>query len=259
MRQSGKIVRIGGLALSADEPRVCIPVMGKSLEELAASAERAAQAQADVIELRMDSVDAMPDAGAAIEACRRVRAHAQSIPLLFTLRTARDGGNGSADAEAYEALLREVCRQKAADAVDCELSAGEEAFVRIAGYAHDADMIVVGSSHEFGEIGDMEKAAYWLRKQQRLGADVCKAAVMTRTRAEAMHAAYVLTRTGETLDRPMIGIAMGPAGVVTRICAQCMGSCITFATAGEASAPGQIDAKELRGALKTVRSAMASS
>ena len=54
----------------------------------------------------------------------------------------------------------------------------------------------------------------------------------------------------------MIAIAMGPAGIVTRIGAACTGSCLTFGTAGEASAPGQIDAVRLRAALEIVQDAI---
>ncbi|MBQ2991465.1 MAG: type I 3-dehydroquinate dehydratase [Clostridia bacterium] len=255
--QSGRIVRIGGLALGGGMPKICIPVMGADIGQIAQAAERAQRARADLIELRIDSLAPSPSAQEAIDACGCVRQHAPGTPLLFTQRTVRDGGRGSADAAAYEALLTEICAQRAADAVDCELSVGEEAFVRIVRAAHEAGMAVVGSSHEFGHIGDMERAGQWLLAQKRLGADVLKAAVMTHTKAEAMQAAWVMTRTAEKLDAPVIAIAMGAAGVITRIGAQCMGSCLTFGTAGDASAPGQMDALELRRVLETVHAAMA--
>ena len=110
------------------------------------------------------------------------------------------------------------------DAVDCELSAGEQAFVRIAEQAKRAGVLLVGSSHEFCEIGDMQRAAQWLKRQEALGADVCKAAVMTRTNAEAFALAQVYASVYEQLTIPMIAIAMGPAGIVTRIGAACTGS-----------------------------------
>lgn len=49
---------------------------------------------------------------------------------------------------------------------------------------------------------------------------------------------------------------MGTLGTATRICGEAMGSCLTFGTAGEASAPGQMDAKALRQALEMVHEAM---
>ena len=56
--------------------------------------------------------------------------------------------------------------------------------------------------------------------------------------------------TDEQLEAPLIAIAMGPLGVITRIGGAFMGSCLTFGTAGQASAPGQIDTLKLRAALE---------
>lgn len=251
-----KTVRLGGVVLGEGMPKICVPVMGESLEGIRAAAARAAEAGADVIELRMDSLDAESDKKTAIAACRAVREAAGSVPLLFTQRTRRDGGAGSTDAEAYETLLRAVAAAGVCEAIDCELSAGDEAFARIVQAAHEAGVAVVGSSHEFGEIGDMDRAAQWLHRQAALGADIVKAAVMTKTREGALEAALTMTRAGGQIAAPMIAIAMGPAGVLTRIGGACMGSCLTFGTAGEASAPGQIDAVKLRQALEIIESAI---
>ena len=236
-------------------PKICIPVMGRDILAIAEAARRACAAGADLIELRIDSLSSMPSVKEALEACRAVREAAPDTALLFTLRTQRDGGPGNSDTAAYEELLCMVCAEKVADAVDCELSAGKDVFERIVHSAHASGIAVVGSSHEFGEIGDMGRVQHWLEEQARLGADICKAAVMTHSRTQAMEAAYVMTRTGAGLEQPVIAIAMGPAGVITRIGAECMGSCLTFGTAGEASAPGQIDANTLRVSLETVHAA----
>lgn len=250
-------VRLGGVVLGEGMPKICVPVMGKSIGEIAQAAARARDAQADIIELRIDSLSAMPDMQTAEAACRAVREQAPGTALLFTLRTARDGGAGDADAQAYEALLTSMIASGVCDGVDCELSVGREAFSRIARRAKEAGVTLVGSSHEFGEIGEMERAAQWLLEQQALGADVCKAAVMTKTRVRALEAALMFAKAKERLAIPMIGIAMGPAGAITRIGGACMGSCLTFGTAGEASAPGQIDAVTLRRALEIMQSAIA--
>lgn len=251
-----RTVRLGRVTLGEGMPAVCVPVMGRTIAEIARAAARAKAARADVIELRMDSMADRPQPQEAMDACRAVRGSAGETPLLFTLRTGRDGGAGTTDVRAYEALLGAVMESRACDAVDCELSAGEPVFARLAEQAKRAGIALVGSSHEFGEIGDMRRAAQWLKRQEELGADVCKAAVMTRTNAEAFALAQVYAGAYEQLTIPMIAIAMGPAGVITRVGAACMGSCLTFGTAGEASAPGQIDAERLRTALEIIQDAI---
>ena len=250
---SKKTVRLGRVTLGEGMPKICVPVMGCTVQDIRAAALRAAKAQADLLELRADSLGEMPDTGLAIEACRAAR-EAQ-LPLIFTLRTRRDGGAGSGDAAAYEALLCAVARAGVCEAVDCELSAGEACFARVVDAAHGADVKVIGSSHEFGEIGDMNRAADWLLRQAALGADVCKAAVMARTGVQALEAALVMARAGERIDAPIIAIAMGAAGVLTRVGGACTGSCLTFGTAGEASAPGQMDARTLRRVMESIQQA----
>ena len=73
----------------------------------------------------------------------------------------------------------------------------------------------------------------------------------------------VLTLMQATLDRyaesetPLITMSMGALGCVSRLCGELTGSCLTFGTAGEASAPGQIPAGALRTALEIVHTAFA--
>lgn len=237
-----------GVTLGEGIPKVCVSITGKTVQQMVFGAMRAEEAGAQILELRMDSLCAAPDAQAAIDACVSVRS-ATALPLLFTLRTARDGGAGAPEQAAYEALLCAVAKARVCDAVDVELSVGEAAFVRIVQCAHTHGVSVVGSSHEFGELADVHQAGAWLTRQRALGADICKAAVMPKSRAQAYALMATMAEAGEALDAPMIAIVMGPYGAATRVCAQTMGSCLTFGAVGTPSAPGQIEAGALRNML----------
>ena len=61
----------------------------------------------------------------------------------------------------------------------------------------------------------------------------------------------------DALTQPIIAISMGEMGMSTRICAEAMGSCLSFGTAGAASAPGQMEAGALRESLALVHRALA--
>ena len=71
----------------------------------------------------------------------------------------------------------------------------------------------------------------------------------------------VLTLMQATLDRyaesetPLITMSMGALGCVSRLCGELTGSCLTFGTAGEASAPGQMDARTLRRVMESIQQA----
>lgn len=244
------------VTLGEGRPAVCVPVMGKSLAELAASARQAAQAQADVLELRADSLCAMPEPQVAAAMCEAVREAAPGIALLFTLRTARDGGEGAAQCDAYEALLCALVewREPLFDALDCELSVGEAAFSRIVAKAHAAGISVVGSSHDFSRTPEEAQIVATLRTMERLGADVCKIAVMPQSRRDVLTLMRAGLEAEETLCAPVIAISMGALGTLTRIGAQTLGSCLTFGAAGTCSAPGQMDARTLRGILELLQS-----
>ena len=234
------------VALGEGIPKVIVSVMGKTENELIAGAENALAAGAQILELRIDSVGEKIGVDEAIDVSRAVRGVSGETPLLFTMRTKRDGGAGSMDKAYYEALLCEVIRSGICDAVDVELSVGEEAFSRIAAFAHDSGVSVVGSSHEFGEIGDVQKVGTWFAAQEALGADVCKAAVMPHSREETLELMLEMVRAGGKLSVPYAAIVMGGMGVMSRVCAAALGSCMTFGSAGQASAPGQIEAAKLR-------------
>lgn len=244
-----KTARLGALALGEGSAAVCAPVMGRSVGEIAACAAAAKEAGADMIELRIDSLAPCPDAELAAQAIAAAKA-ASGLPLLFTLRTVRDGGPGTGDAAAYEALLLAAVKANGCDGIDCELSVGEAAFSRIARAAHEESVCVFASAHEFGRLGDPARIARWYAQGEKLGADVCKAAVMADSGEEALAAALEMARAGGRLGVPHIAIVMGRHGVFTRVCCGVTGSCLTFASAGQASAPGQLDVKSVRQMLR---------
>ncbi len=249
------VARWGRLTLGEGLPKIAVPVMGRDLSALRAAAARAASAGADAVELRADSLSPMPTLQEALAACRAVYEGAGDLPLLFTLRTARDGGAGDPDARAYEALLCALADARACEAIDCELSVGEEAFARVARAAHAAGVSLVGSSHAFTPGVPGETAREWLLRQRACGADVCKAALMAASDEEALCLSHAMLCASREVGAPCILIVMGRFGLLSRAGAELLGSCLTFGTAGEASAPGQMDARALRGVIEALHAA----
>ena len=85
-----------------------------------------------------------------------------------------------------------------------------------------------------------------MRKMQEMGGDVVKLAVMPETGEDVLCLmAASLDMRERYADRPFVTMSMGPMGAVTRISGGLTGSAITFGTAGEASAPGQLPARKL--------------
>ena len=53
-------------------------------------------------------------------------------------------------------------------------------------------------------------------------------------------------------DRPIITMSMSKLGIISRLSGEVFGSAATFGALKKASAPGQIDIKELRSVLTTI-------
>ncbi|KZU91305.1 3-dehydroquinate dehydratase I [Lactiplantibacillus plantarum] len=57
----------------------------------------------------------------------------------------------------------------------------------------------------------------------------------------------------QTLPQPVITMSMGDLGKVSRLAGEVFGSCLSFATVGAASAPGQIALENLRPELEDLK------
>ena len=57
-------------------------------------------------------------------------------------------------------------------------------------------------------------------------------------------------------DRPIITMSMAGLGSISRIACEAFGSCLTFGSGAQASAPGQIGAEKLHQALQIVHDAL---
>ena len=92
---------------------------------------------------------------------------------------------------------------------------------------------------------------------QDMGADIPKMAVMPQTKKDVL---TLLSATEEMAsdyaDRPIITMSMAGLGSISRIACEAFGSCLTFGSGAQASAPGQIGAEELHQALQIVHDAL---
>lgn len=237
----------------ADTCRIIVPVTAL-LPQPAAALARTAAAAGDLVELRLDALADQSPAGLAW-AVQTVRRAIGETPLLVTLRTLGEGGAADLDPAAYTAALRALCAGAGADIdlLDVEFSAGADACARLRAAAHEAGAGVVFSAHDFRTTPDTGAMTALLTAMADAGADVAKLAV---TPADPADAARLLQATAQAAalrpETPLLTMAMGPLGAVTRVCGAAFGVCASFGTAGAASAPGQPDAAALRTALSAL-------
>ncbi len=277
-------LRTRGLALGQGRPKIALPLVAATSDELCAQAAAALAAGADLVEWRADAFAALPTAPARqtgaqhpfdaavpernslnkgsaaapspaniVSTLALVRDVVGELPLLFTFRTPGEGGEGSQPGPvAYEELYRAVLSTGHADLVDIELSRGEALCRKLVNAAHAAGALAVLSSHDFEKTPDDAEMLSRLRHMRALGADLPKLAVWPQSEADVLRLLAVCEAYTKSEDGgPLIAISMGKLGRVSRVAAGLFGSVLTFAAlpGSEGSAPGQLETGALRSML----------
>jgi len=219
--------------------------MAKTVEAAEQQARAIAAFDADLVEWRADGLAVpLPSATLAIIA-DDLREIVAPKPLMFTWRTSNEGGQAAPGADdAYADITAAVIRAKTADLVDVEVR--HEAATGLLAIAKECGVPVIGSWHDIQTTPDADTIVAALQQAEAMGADVAKVAV---TPQDATDVATVLTATARaaaTVTIPLLTVAMGDIGQVSRVFGHVFGSQATFATAGQASAPGQPDISALR-------------
>ena len=232
-------------------PKICVPIVGVTKEAIIEEAKTIAALSADIVEWRADwyeDVFLFEDVRSVLKSLREIL---QETPLLFTLRTAKEGGEKSIDNATYIALNKAVIESGEIDLLDVELFSGDKVVEEIIGYAHQNQVKVIASNHDFEKTPSKEEIISRLQKMQEMGADILKIAVMPKSSKDVI---TLLAATEEMstnyAKQPIVTMSMSRDGVISRLAGEIFGSAITFGAAGKASAPGQISVQELRKVLE---------
>ncbi len=110
----------------------------------------------------------------------------QKKPLLFTFRSAKEGGEQAISTEAYIALNRAAIDSGLVDMIDLELFTGDDQVKETVAYAHAHDVKVVMSNHDFHKTPEAEEIIARLRKMQSFDADIPKIALMPQSTSDVL-------------------------------------------------------------------------
>ena len=188
---------------------------------------------------------------------KKLRCALGTLPLLFTFRTKKEGGEKEITMEQYTALNLAVAASGDADLIDVEIFSGDGVVKANIDGIHKAGALVVGSNHDFFATPEKDDIVSRLRKMQEMGADIPKIAVMPKSTADVLTLLAATAEMHETYaDRPIITMSMSAKGVISRLSCEAFGSAMTFGAVGQVSAPGQIPVEQLRQVLDILHSAL---
>ena len=237
-----KTVLLRGVEIGAGRPKIIVPIVGKTEQEILDKAAELVQAKPDVVEWRVDYFQGVGDVQRVVDTARELN---EAL------------GEKEIGMEDYTALNRAVAQSSYVDAVDVEIFSGDEVVRKNIAAIHDAGAAVVGSSHEFHRTPEHAELIYRLRKMQDMGADILKVAVMPQNKADVL---TLLSATEEMYrlyaQRPLLTMSMASDGVISRLCGEVFGSAATFGMVGQGSAPGQIPADQLEQVLEILHRAL---
>lgn len=252
------IVEINGLKIGEGMTKICVPVVAENIEEIKSQADRIMLTPADIVEWRVDYLKQVEDISSVMAALDELREHIIEKPVLFTFRTAAEGGEKAVSTEKYIEIYEAVIKSGKAELVDIELMLGDDVVSRLIKNAHENGVKTVLSNHDFNATPSVDIMTDRLMKMKSLGADIAKIAVMPGCAYDVL-SLFMASENMKHTDNPVpvIAVSMGHVGLISRIAGETFGSAVTFASAGKASAPGQIDADELDAVLNTIHHSMA--
>lgn len=248
---------IGKIRIGEGIPKIIVPLTEKEDEGLLTELERVKAVEPDLVEWRADMYGKAGDERAVLQMLSQLKGKAGETLLLFTYRTRGEGGRGDGSFPSYKRLLEEVIRSGKTDLVDIEMDTAGCAIDELVALAKGNGVFVVMSRHDFEKTPQKEEIIESLRRMEKMGADIPKIATMATGPEDVI---TMLEATWEMKSihatRPFIAIAMGKAGIVSRLTAGIFGSAATFASGMNVSAPGQIPVSEMRTVLNLLHNQM---
>lgn len=251
-------IELKGRRIGEGRPKLIAPTTAKNEKDLLAAVRTlAGLPKLDMIEVRLDYLGRLePEKYAAVS--RAAYEAAGGKIVLVTLRNGTDGGGFVIDDRLYEEANAAIVSEGRADIIDFELFRSRPVIERLTAKAHGRGVKVIISDHEFKFMPDEAEIIRRLLLEEALGADILKIALMAHCPEDAL---AVMSATAKMrhyyTSRPMLTMAMGKYGVLTRITGEGFGSDLTFASVGgKASAPGQIPLDACAEVLETLHLGM---
>ncbi|OTG60588.1 type I 3-dehydroquinate dehydratase [Acinetobacter sp. ANC 3903] len=234
--------------------KTIVPITAKTAEQAIAQAQVIANnPNADVAEFRIDLLEFSADTKKVIALGQQLNQILKDKPLIATIRTHNEGGKMTVSDQDYEKIYREYLKKPFMQLLDIEMFRDAGSVAKLTQLAHDKKVLVIMSNHDFAKTPDQQDIENRLLKQDQMGADILKIAVMPKSKQDVFTLMNATLAVSQKSQKPLLTMSMGQLGTISRVATANMGGSLSFGMIGEASAPGQIDVTQLKQLLKTVQ------
>lgn len=248
------IYQVKNLNIGELPVKTIVPITAKTKQQAIEQAKIIAEnSNADIAEFRIDLLDFASDNKAVIALGKELNQILKNKPLIATIRTANEGGQLKVSDADYEKIYSAYLKQPFMQLLDIEMFRDSGSVKRLTQLAHKNKVLVIMSNHDFDKTPTQQDIEQRLLKQDQLGADVLKIAVMPKSKQDVFTLMNATLNVSQKTPKPLLTMSMGRLGTISRIATANMGGSMSFGMIGEASAPGQIDVKQLKQLLNVVQ------
>lgn len=234
--------------------KTIVPITAKTKEQALAQAQVIANtADADLAEFRIDLLSFASDTKQVIALGHELKKILGNKPMIATIRTKNEGGQLEISDVDYGKTYQAYLKNPFMDWLDVEMFRDQKVVSEIVQKAHQKKVLVVMSNHDFQKTPSQDEIEKRLLKQDQMGADILKIAVMPKSKQDVFTLMNATLKVSQQTTKPLLTMSMGQLGTISRVATANMGGSYSFGMIGEASAPGQIDVTKLKQILKTVQ------
>lgn len=247
------VVKVRNVAIGEGIPKICAPLVGKTLIELLKEVNYLKELPLDLVEWRVDFYDDFLKIDKVKTVLEEIKKVLINTPIIFTFRSLKEGGQKEVSREYYVQLNKEMIRTKLVDIVDIELFNDKQHIEDIISTAEENGVAVILSAHDFEKTPSKDEMLDRYQRAVSLGAHIFKLAVMPNSTEDVINLLDATRIMKEGYGNiPIITMAMGNMGLISRISGEIFGSAITFGAGKEVSAPGQIPVEDLRKIINAI-------
>jgi 3-dehydroquinate dehydratase type I len=219
--------------------QVCVSVSPKTVEEAFCLIEKAETKNADLIEIRLDSLKKY-DHTADIPHCSKT-------PLIATNKSLQHHGKFSGSEIERQKILIKAARN-GFEYVDVDLSTPN--IGKLVGKLREVGTKQIVSFHNFDRTPSLSQLNKVLKKEIALGAEVCK--IVTTANQVEDNLTTIKFVSNAYKKAKIVCFAMGELGKLSRLLSPVFGAFFTFASIDEKrkTAKGQLTIQEMRRAYE---------
>jgi 3-dehydroquinate dehydratase-1 len=221
--------------------RICVAIPPKTVEEAFELIQQAENLNADIIEVRLDSLDSH-------EKIREIASFSK-IPLIATNKSAQQGGSFSGTETERQKILIDASKSGFAYA-DVDLGTPHQK--ELIRSLKDFGAKVIVSFHDNKVTPSLSTLSNILDEQLTLGANVCK--IVTTAKKVEDNLTVLNFVSDASKHAELVCFAMGELGKTSRLLSPVFGAFFTFACLDEKrkTAKGQLTIQEMKQAYETL-------